>query len=62
MAIFKCPDCEKKISVSALSCPKCGHIFAPNEISQILAKKKNGITVISILTIILVLSFSLLGN
>lgn len=26
MATFKCPDCGKKVSTTALSCPKCGHV------------------------------------
>ena len=34
MATFKCPDCGKKVSTTALSCPKCGHVVTEADKSK----------------------------
>ena len=31
MALVKCPDCKKKISNTAPSCPHCGHVLTTEE-------------------------------
>jgi len=40
MALLKCPECNKKISETAASCPKCGKVFGNNELLEIKNKRK----------------------
>ncbi len=56
MALIKCPECKKKISESASSCPNCGFELDKKVVKIIKAKeakdKKSGCTVLIIIIII----------
>ena len=41
MALVKCPDCKKRISNTAPSCPHCGHVLTTEErkVKSSLTKK-----------------------
>ena len=34
--LVKCPDCQKSVSVAAVSCPNCGRPFQPGELSALI--------------------------
>ena len=40
MALIECPECDKKISETANSCPKCGYQFVRGEIAAIIEDEK----------------------
>jgi hypothetical protein len=42
MAMITCPDCNKKISESADSCPNCGYKLTPEKIAEIKKKGQQG--------------------
>lgn len=39
MALITCPDCKKKISENANSCPNCGFQLSPEKVATIKARK-----------------------
>ena len=40
MALIRCPECNKEISDTAISCPHCGYILKPNTNKS--SKKRKG--------------------
>jgi len=40
MALITCPECKKKISENAESCPKCGYRITPGEAFEIKVKEQ----------------------
>lgn len=62
MALITCPECKKKISENAESCPKCGYRLSPSEITGIKKKDKRlqkGGTIgcLSVLAVFVILYF-----
>ncbi len=57
MSMIHCPECHKKISDTADSCPKCGHKLTPEQVAKIKKseEKLNAGCGIGCSTIILVL-------
>ena len=53
MAMTKCPECKKKISTKAESCPKCGSPITEEDIKQHKnkIKKKNYINIIALIIV-----------
>ncbi len=39
MAMITCPECRKKISEAADSCPKCGYKLTPEKVAEIKKKE-----------------------
>lgn len=58
-----CPDCGKKISRSAITCPNCGHPFEVKREEKKVVLKSGGIKAISYITTLIgyALSFKILG-
>ena len=54
MNLTNCPACQKQISVSAETCPHCGH-----PIKKIREQKNSLITMIAIMIICLVVFFAI---
>ena len=40
MALIPCPECKKRISETAESCPKCGYELAPEKVEEVKEKEK----------------------
>lgn len=40
--LIPCPTCKKKISVTAESCPQCGHVLTDEECDKAIKDAKNG--------------------
>lgn len=40
MSLLKCPECKKKISETAVACPKCGKVFANGKLVTLLKRKR----------------------
>jgi hypothetical protein len=60
MAMITCPECKKKISETANSCPKCGYQLTPEKIAEIKKKEQQalkgcGIGCLSVIVIFVVL-------
>jgi hypothetical protein len=64
MATFICPDCKKKVSDKAETCPNCGRVFNAEEIATLLkSEKKTGCSGCGFLiVIVLVVAFFFLGG
>ena len=54
MNLTNCPACQKQISISAETCPHCGH-----PIKKIREQKNSLITMIAIMVICLVVFFAI---
>jgi len=59
MAMITCPECKKKISESADSCPNCGYQLTPEKIAEIKKKEQQalkgyGIGCLSVVIVIVV--------
>ncbi len=52
MALITCPECKKKISEIANSCPNCGYILSNGEAAKLKGRDKNTRIVSSIIIII----------
>ena len=35
MALIPCPECKKRISETAESCPKCGYELTPEKVEEV---------------------------
>lgn len=60
MALIACPECKKKISDTAGSCPNCGYQLTPDKLAEIKkkeqqAQKNLGIGCLSIIVIVFVI-------
>ena len=60
MAMITCPECKKKISENADSCPNCGYQLTPEKIDEIKKKEKQlhkgcGIGCLSVIVIFVIL-------
>ena len=42
MAMITCPECKKKISETAASCPHCGYVLTPEMVAKIKKKEQQG--------------------
>lgn len=56
MAIITCPECKKKISETADSCPNCGYKLTPEKVTVIKKKEQQvGIGCLSVIVIFVIL-------
>jgi len=60
MSLITCPECKKKVSDTADSCPNCGCQFTPEKIAEIKVKEQRvqkgcGIGCLSVIAIFFVL-------
>lgn len=53
MAMFKCPDCKKKVSDKAEACPRCGHKFTDEEIQKLLTMQSRAELVATVIVILI---------
>ena len=65
MAMITCPECKKKISETADSCPKCGYQLTPEKIAETKKKEQQalkgcGIGCLSVIVIFVV--FYMIGS
>ena len=60
MARIRCPECRKKISETADSCPKCGYKLTPEEAEEIKKKEAMscGCMFIAVLVLAVILNMS----
>lgn len=57
MALIKCPECKKKISEHAGTCPNCGYRITPLEIQKIKKSNKQSNIVFWIIAIVILILF-----
>lgn len=57
MALIPCPECKKRISETAESCPKCGCELTPEKVEEVKQKEKKLQTGIAIGCLIPILLF-----
>lgn len=60
MAMITCPECKKKVSENADSCPNCGYQLTPEKVAEIKKKEQKlqkgcGIGCLSVIVIFVVL-------
>jgi hypothetical protein len=60
MAMITCPECKKKVSETADSCPSCGYQLTPEKIAEIKKKEQKvqkgcGIGCLSVIVIFVIL-------
>lgn len=53
MAMFKCPDCKKKVSDKAVACPHCGHKFTNEEIQKLLTMQSRAKLIATVIVILI---------
>lgn len=53
MAMFKCPDCKKKVSDKAEACPHCGHKFTREEIQKLRTMQSRAKLVATVIVILI---------
>ena len=59
MALICCPECRKRISETADSCPKCGYQLTPEIISEIRKKNRRALKTLGMLTAFFILAIFL---
>jgi predicted nucleic acid-binding Zn ribbon protein len=55
MALIICPECGKKISESADSCPKCGYLLTPEIAEKIKKRQKEGEIIGGVITLAIII-------
>ena len=65
MALIQCPECKKKVSDTATSCPKCGWQLTPEKVQKIREDEKArnlGCLVLTGVVVVLIVVGSLLSK
>ena len=67
MAMIRCPECKKRISENADSCPSCGYQLTPEKIAEIKKKEQRdlkgfGIGCLSVVIVIVIFFIYLISS